>query len=131
MTAQPQASISELLQASRDDQATLQFPIPDVPFGFHVQQAIEKLLKALIVANGFEFKYTHDLEELLDRTAELGERVPVQAFVPAELSRFAGIWRYQAPNPFGPDERTRMLDAIQVLQTYVLMRIEAHGFKAA
>lgn len=34
---------------------------------FHIQQAAEKLLKALLVWRGIDFPYTHDLEDLLTR----------------------------------------------------------------
>ena len=34
---------------------------------FHIQQAAEKLLKALLVWRGLDFPFTHDLEDLVSR----------------------------------------------------------------
>ncbi|MBM3746045.1 MAG: HEPN domain-containing protein [Acidobacteria bacterium] len=34
---------------------------------FHIQQAAEKLLKALLVSRGVDFPFTHDLEDLVSR----------------------------------------------------------------
>jgi HEPN domain-containing protein len=40
--------------------------IGDAVVGFHAQQAVEKSLKAVLSANGIEFRRTHDLVTLLD-----------------------------------------------------------------
>lgn len=48
MTQALDQSILELLHASRDDEETLGLPVNDRTFGFHAQQAVEKLFKALI-----------------------------------------------------------------------------------
>jgi len=37
---------------------------------FHLQQTVEKLLKAVIVTRNLEYPLTHDLEELLDWAAK-------------------------------------------------------------
>jgi hypothetical protein len=46
---------------------------PDVPhevYGFHAQQAAEKLLKAILSHAGIEYPRTHQLAELLDPPAQ-------------------------------------------------------------
>ena len=43
--------------------------IPDEVFGFHVQQAAEKLLKGWIALLGEVYPLTHDVEELLNLLA--------------------------------------------------------------
>jgi HEPN domain-containing protein len=45
MTQALDQSIIELLHASRDDEETIRFDVNDRSFGFHAQQAVEKLLK--------------------------------------------------------------------------------------
>ena len=50
----------------------------DQVFGFHVQQAAEKLLKAWLALLGEVYPLTHDLEELLDRLQ--GREVSVDHF---------------------------------------------------
>ena len=44
-------------------------------FGFHAQQAIEKSLKAWIVALGREYSFTHNIIALLDEVASAGGNV--------------------------------------------------------
>ena len=39
---------------------------PDEVIGFHAQQAVEKMLKAVLSHKGGEYRRTHDLAELLD-----------------------------------------------------------------
>jgi len=65
MIQQLDQSIIELLHASRDDEQNLAFPVNDRSFGFHAQQAIEKLIKTLIGGHAQRYTFTHDLEQLL------------------------------------------------------------------
>jgi hypothetical protein len=90
-------SIIELLNASRDDGATLDLPVADRIFGFHAQQAVEKLLKALIGAHAEKYKYTHDLAELVRHCSALGDQVALTQTTIDELIDFAVVWRYQEP----------------------------------
>jgi HEPN domain-containing protein len=45
---------------------------------FHAQQAVEKALKAVLLARKVEFPLTHDLEELLSIFAGAGLVVPAK-----------------------------------------------------
>ncbi len=45
--------------------------ISDRTFGYHGQQAVEKLLKAMIAAKEVEPRRTHDLRNLADTVVEL------------------------------------------------------------
>ena len=47
--------------------------VPDEVFGFHIQQATEKLLEARLAALGKEYPLTHNLEALLDLLDLLAE----------------------------------------------------------
>ena len=58
--------------------------IPDEVFGFHVQQAAEKLLKAWIALQGERYPLTHSIEALLALLAERG----------AAAERFQGLALY-------------------------------------
>ena len=60
-----------LAAKAEDDLATasgcLKYGLPLDPACFHLQQATEKLLKALLASRGQDFPLTHDLRRLLDR----------------------------------------------------------------
>jgi HEPN domain-containing protein len=61
----------ELLSAAQRDRLTLRILLgnPQSPLEsmlFHAQQALEKGLKAVLVAHGVVFRRTHDLIELLE-----------------------------------------------------------------
>jgi hypothetical protein len=50
-----------LVKASEDEAVALLHGVPDGPFGFHVQQAVEKLLKALLSQLSIRYQFSHDL----------------------------------------------------------------------
>ena len=65
-----------LLEAADRDIETLKLLLADSPeesFGFHLQQASEKALKAWLALVGRRYPRTHDLEELLDLLGSSGE----------------------------------------------------------
>lgn len=64
-------------------------------FGFHVQQAIEKTLKAWLAGLGKEYPLTHDISSLLDLLRADGQDVePYWDLV--EYNVFAVRFRYEA-----------------------------------
>jgi len=61
---------------------------------FHAQQAVEKSVKALLVARQVEFPKTHDIERLLELVA-LGDGPLAEALADAaELTPFGVEYRY-------------------------------------
>jgi len=48
----------------------------DEIFGFHAQQAAEKLLKAALISAGSKYPQSHRLSELMDLAKELGLDLP-------------------------------------------------------
>ena len=69
-----------LLDAAKRDVDALQVmyrsgEVSDEVFGFHVQQAAEKLLKAWIALLGEVYPLTHNIKELLDLLAGRGAAV--------------------------------------------------------
>ena len=93
MTQALDQSIVELLHASRDDEAVLAIGmvVADRIFGFHAQQAVEKLLKAMIGAHGERFEHTHDLGTLLRHAEGLGEHYEIEEELLKSLTAYAGI----------------------------------------
>jgi HEPN domain-containing protein len=67
---------------------------------FHCQQAVEKFLKAFLIANGVEIKKTHNIEFLLSECAEFDS--DFENIDPKELSDFGVDARYPG-DMFIPD----------------------------
>ncbi len=61
---------------------------------FHAQQAAEKAIKALLVAQGIEFPYVHDLVFLLSLLGDAGQAAPEPVRLARELTRYASVTRY-------------------------------------
>ena len=89
--------------------------LPDEIYGFHVQQAAEKLLKAWIALLGDSYPLTHSIETLLQLLAERGvDTAPfldLGAYTPYAVEfRYAGV---------GPDakpiDRTGTLETVEAL----------------
>lgn len=68
----------------------------DEIFGFHVQQAVEKALKAWLCALGVPFPKTHDLDELGALLEEAGQEIPNFLHTLLEFTDFAVAFRYEA-----------------------------------
>ena len=117
MTQALDQSIVELLNASRDDEETLHFALRDRTFGFHAQQAVEKLLKALIGGHERRYEYTHDIRSLIEQLVHLGNG---DAILLESLTSYAGIWRYQEPEPVAVEHREKIKSAIYLLRTFTL-----------
>ena len=71
-------------------------PIPQASMaalGFHVQQAVEKALKAVCTMNGLEVRRTHDLAALAESILDIGEALPLT------------VDEFRSLNPFAVDFR--------------------------
>jgi len=64
--------------------------------GFHLQQAVEKSLKAWLASKGIDYPKIHDLNPLLGLLEDHGERIdPFWSLL--ELNPFAVQFRYELP----------------------------------
>ncbi|MBF0415552.1 MAG: HEPN domain-containing protein [Magnetococcales bacterium] len=89
-----------LRMAGKDYRALLVMLDPDAVdaeiFGFHIQQAVEKGLKAWLCLLDIRFPKKHDLKELDTLLSQSGVTLP-EHFVPLlEFSDFATTFRYDA-----------------------------------
>jgi len=71
MKPREHAEVASWLDKAGEDELAAETLVDSVPhieavIGFHCQQATEKRLKALLVANGVEPPRTHDLDVVLD-----------------------------------------------------------------
>lgn len=91
----------ELLKlAERDYQAALILAHAEDPqadaAGFHLQQAVEKALKAWLALKGADYPRTHDLNPLLGLLEDQDENIePFWTLL--ELNPFAVQFRYELP----------------------------------
>jgi HEPN domain-containing protein len=111
------------LHASRDDEDTLRLAVPDRTFGFHAQQAVEKLVKALIGGHGERYAFTHNVETLVDHAVRIGEQIPVRIELLVALTDYAGVWRYQEPDPITAGARDELRAEVIRLREFTNSRL--------
>jgi HEPN domain-containing protein len=68
--------------------------IADDVIGFHAQQAVEKLLKAVLANRGVEYPRVHDIDRLVDVLEAHDGLLPPQARQLDELTPWATQLRY-------------------------------------
>lgn len=117
-----------MLGAAERDILTLQSMKPEAPeeaFGFHLQQATEKALKAWIAALGEEYPLTHSIETLLRRLEALS--VDTQPFERlAVFTPYAVTFRYEGVGPEAePMDRTAMMALVDALLARVRVEIRS------
>jgi HEPN domain-containing protein len=87
---------------------------------FHVQQAAEKLLKALLAARDVEYPRTHDVAALLDLLVPAHPQLEDFRERLLGLASYAVDMRYDAALYPGTDEIAEALNAVRDLQRVVL-----------
>ena len=121
-----------LLEAAKRDIEALRVMrqsggLPDEIYGFHVQQAAEKLLKAWIALLGESYPLTHSIETLLkllaDRGVDTAPFLDLSAYTPYAVEfRYAGV---------GPDakpiDRAGALEMIEALLEQVEEQLPEGG----
>ena len=103
------AEARTLLRVALRDLQTAQLleaaPAPESSWGFHIQQAIEKALKAWILSLNHQSPYSHDLSDLLRILSDLGQDVELYAEMTV-FTVFAVQLRYDdEPNPLNLDRK--------------------------
>ena len=96
----------------------------DEIFGFHVEQAVEKTLKAWIAGLGCEYPHTNDLGRLFALLADRGEDTePFQALV--VFTPFGVQFRYEAYDDMDelPLDRATALEAVRAMIAHVAARM--------
>ena len=124
MNAASNPQIQVLLTASARDERSLQFDLDHEVFGLLAQQAIEKLLKALISAHGEKFAYVHDLDKLAIHLQDLGESLPAMPLTWTELTVYAHHARYDVGKAIPKDVRSELRSAVADLRVFVEKRVK-------
>jgi hypothetical protein len=100
-------------------------------FGFHVQQAVEKALKAWLCCKGVAFPRMHDLDELASMLGDAGAALPARFAPLLRFTDFAVAFRYDAFSDLGADmDRKGVAESVSGLLAHVdavLRQAEAAG----
>jgi hypothetical protein len=114
-----------LTKAAEDEVVLLIAGIPDGPFGFHVQQAKEKLLKALLSQLSIEYRFTHDLNHLELQLKDAGEPLPKGLEDFSKIGTFAVTNRYDDIPEFHVLDRQAAIETVRLIREHVHVRIVA------
>ena len=87
----------------------------DAIFGFHAQQAVEKLLKAWLRSTGVDPPRTHDLDFLFALIERGGSAIPDCLAVLRDLSDFAVMFRYETLELQRPVDREDVAQQVETL----------------
>lgn len=100
--------------------------IADELIGFHCQQAVEKLLKAVLSDAGIKFRFTHDIGELIDLLEDNGIILPEELTDLDILTPFAVAFRYDflPPEPIIPYERREIFELVKELRKWAEEKIK-------
>jgi HEPN domain-containing protein len=92
-------------------------------FGFHCQQAAEKLLKALLSDAGIGYPRTHNLRVLMDLLADAGHPLPPDLFELDMLTPYGTLFRYEDIPADSDLDREMFLLLIRSLREFVEKRL--------
>jgi HEPN domain-containing protein len=120
-----------LRKAQHDLTAARRLLTPDcVEFdvvAFHCQQAVEKSLKAFLVAHRVEFEKIHDIRRLLDLCAAIDADFNELRASAEPLTIFAVTFRYPGPAEPTRADAERALAAAEGACVFAGDRTRAHG----
>lgn len=110
-----------LLRKARQDELVLERllddrEVDDDTLGFHAQQAVEKLLKAILASRSVDYPRTHNIRVLIELLAKDGIQLPEELSQIARLTQFGTTFRYDAVQSVAASERAKWLDQIRVLR---------------
>lgn len=81
---------------------------------FHAQQAPEKAIKAVYRHAALEFRYTHDVGELLAGLSRCGVQLPPELHDASDLTAFA--WESRYPGLAEPVEQEDHFEALRLAE---------------
>ena len=116
----------KLLFKAAEDETSIQIEeMPDGPFGFHAQQAVKKLIKALLSQLSIPFDYTHNISKLEQQLEEAGEKLPPVSVALVDLNKFAVIYRYDSIPSLEIPDRPAIIETVRLIREHVVARIAA------
>jgi HEPN domain-containing protein len=118
-----------LLARAIDDETLVRKVSPDTDIadaivGFHGQQAVEKLIKAVLAAHGVAFMKSHALSYLIGLVEENEIEAPEELSEADVLSPWAVEFRYEGDEPPALD-RSAALILVEQVRTWAENEIKA------
>lgn len=118
-----------LLARAIDDETLVRKVSPDADIadaivGFHAQQAVEKLIKAVLAARGIAFMKSHALSYLIGLIEENEIEAPKELSEADVLSPWAVEFRYEGDEPPALD-RSAALTLVAQVRTWAENEINA------
>jgi hypothetical protein len=101
--------------------------VSDEIFGFHCQQAAEKLLKAILSLHDIDFARIHNLRFLMDLLADTGHRLPDEFSDLDTLTPYGTLFRYEDVPVEMEIDRPNLLKLIKALKVYTRNQIPPTG----
>jgi HEPN domain-containing protein len=95
-------------------------------FGFHAQQASEKLLKALLSEFGISFPRTHNLRLLMDLLADAGNPLPPSLDDLDQLTAYGTLFRYEDLPVETKLDRKAALALVREIRSLVEKKLGVH-----
>jgi HEPN domain-containing protein len=114
-----------LIKAAEDETALHVDGNPESILGFHAQQAVEKLIKALLSARSVPFELTHNLDRLRTALKAAGESLPSTPLPLDELNDFAVVYRYDLLFQLATPSKADLTDTVRLIREHIVARISA------
>lgn len=97
---------------------------------FHMQQCVEKYLKAFLIFNGKEIEKTHDITKLIDSCSKVDKDFLLLYEIEADkLTDYAVESRYDILFFPSVDETKLLIVTAEKVKTFVLKKLQENGFK--
>ena len=97
--------------------------VSDEITGFHCQQAVEKILKALLSDVGVRFRKTHEIGALMALLAQAGHGLPDRFENLDMLTPFGAIYRYEDYDADVSLDRHAARESLRELPAWVETRL--------
>jgi len=98
--------------------------VPDHVVGFLAQQAIEKALKAVLIACDVPFERKHDIDYLCSLVEEAGFDLTPELSAAVALTPWAVEFRYADPFDAPPLDRPKALETVIAVRDWATQMIE-------
>ena len=99
--------------------------VPDHVAGFLAQQAIEKALKAVLIARDVPFERKHDIDYLCSLIEDAGLDLMPELTAAVALTPWAVEFRYADPFDAPPLDRTKALETVAAVREWATQMIAA------